>query len=332
MWSEVVPQLQGRIASILDLPASEQLVFAPNTHEFVNRLLSCFEERHAVRILTTDSEFHSFRRQVTRLQEAGWADVVFVPSDPIEDFAARFTNAAKMGEFDLIFLSQVFFSSGLVVEKLLLLCQELPAEPMFVVDGYHAFCALPTSLGAIADRIFYLAGGYKYAQAGEGVCFMSVPRGCRARPLNTGWFADFAGLEAEHSEQVMYSNDGMRFAGATFDLSGVYRMNAVLGLFENEGIKIEHVHRYVQKLQSRFLGRLDETGHPLICRQYLQYSAERNHSHFFTFVFPSVAATKALAEQLETAGVIVDYRGNRLRFGFGLYQDENDVDELFRRL
>ena len=64
----------------------------------------------------------------------------------------------------------------------------------------------------------------------------------------------------------------------------------------------------------------------------IQKTLAMPHGHFLTFVLPSVAQTKALAEDLETAGVIVDYRGNRLRFGFGLYQDENDVDELFQRL
>jgi len=35
---------------------------------------------------------------------------------------------------------------------------------------------------------------------------------------------------------------------------------------------------------------------------------------------------------LHAAGVITDYRHDRLRIGFGLYHDEADVDELLRRL
>ncbi|WP_449357748.1 hypothetical protein [Alishewanella longhuensis] len=37
---------------------------------------------------------------------------------------------------------------------------------MLVIDGYHGFMALPTDLSAIAERIFYLSGSYKYAQGG----------------------------------------------------------------------------------------------------------------------------------------------------------------------
>lgn len=332
VWTEVVPALRRRVARILDLPDPDQLVFAPNTHEFVNRLISCFETREPIRILTTDSEFHSFRRQVKRLGEVGWVEVAQVPSEPIGTFADRLLAAARAGDFQLIFLSHVFFNSGLAVDGLADLVRALPAEPMLVVDGYHAFCALPTSLRAVADRIFYLAGGYKYAQSGEGVCFMSVPTGCGLRPINTGWFADFGGLEAERSERVLYSDDGMRFAGATFDLSGVYRMNAVLSLLEREGIEIADIHRHVQSLQRRFINHLASARHPLISEDNLLYRAERPHGHFLTFVLPTAAATEELAGQLAAADVTVDYRGSRLRFGFGMYLDAADVDQLFERI
>jgi hypothetical protein len=35
---------------------------------------------------------------------------------------------------------------------------------------------------------------------------------------------------------------------------------------------------------------------------------------------------------LAEVNITVDYRDNRLRFGFGLYQDEDDIVALFRRL
>lgn len=332
LWSEVVPKARRAIARVLDLPDPEQLVFAPNTHEFVNRLISCFESREPVRILTTDSEFYSLRRQAERLAEAGWARVVHIPSEPVADFGARLARAARADEYDLIYFSQVFFNSGLVVTPLSEVVSALPPEPMVVIDGYHGFCALPTSLRALAKRVFYVAGGYKYAQAGEGVCFMSVPEGCRLRPLNTGWFAEFGRLEGEPSGQVVYSDDGMRFAGATFDPSGIYRLNAVLGLLEREGIEVADIHRHVQGLQQRFIEHLGAARHPLISERYLRYHGDRPHGHFLTFVLPTVEDTVRVARELHAAEVVIDHRGRRLRFGFGMYQDQADVDRLFERI
>ena len=51
--------------------------------------------------------------------------------------------------------------------------------------------------------------------------------------------------------------------------------------------------------------------------------------HFLTFRLPDAAAVHAA---LHARGVIVDYRDDRLRIGFGLYHGDDDVDELVRRL
>lgn len=332
IFGEILPKAQAHVARILATGAPEQIVFAPNTHEFIKRLISCFELARPLRILSTDSEFHSFRRQSARLLEAGRIELVTVPSQPIQTFHQRFTRAAEHAAFDLIFVSHVFFNSGLVVERLAELLRGLPPEPMLVVDGYHGFCALPTDLGAVADRVFYVAGGYKYAQSGEGVCFMHVPTGCRLRPVDTGWFADFASLEAEHQPEVRYREDGLRFAGATIDMSGVYRLNAVMDLWLREGIEVSDIHAHVRGLMDHFLAKVDEFEHPLIRRSQLIFRPGAEHGHFFTFVLPSSETTARLADSLAARDVVVDHRGDRLRFGFGMYLDRDDVDELFARL
>ena len=64
----VMPEVQRGIARHLGLPDPASLAFAPNTHEFVKRLLSCLPSSlgsspasgQVPRILTSDGEFHSF--------------------------------------------------------------------------------------------------------------------------------------------------------------------------------------------------------------------------------------------------------------------------------
>src|SRR5580704_10612428 len=65
---EVMPALQTGIAAILRLPDPSTIAIAPNTHEFLRRILSCFPANRPVRILSSDAEFHTFRRQVARLE------------------------------------------------------------------------------------------------------------------------------------------------------------------------------------------------------------------------------------------------------------------------
>ena len=168
-------------------------------------------------------------------------DLVRVPAEPFSSFSARLIEAAGARDTDLVFFSQVFFNSGFVVRDFEAIVNAAAPSAMVVIDGYHGFFAVPTSLRKVADRAFFTAGGYKYAQSGEGVCFLSVPRGYEGRPLNTGWFAGFGALEGGDFHRVAFSNDGFRFMGATFDPVGLYRFNAVARLFDSSGLTIAMV-------------------------------------------------------------------------------------------
>ncbi|HZD23816.1 MAG TPA: class V aminotransferase, partial [Acidimicrobiia bacterium] len=113
IYDTVIPRTTSHIAQILGLEGSASLTFAPNTHEFLVRIFSCFDP--PVRILSTGSEFHSFTRQSRRWEEEGLAIVDRVPTQPFDTFAERFTAEARSGVHDLIYISQVFYDSGFVV-------------------------------------------------------------------------------------------------------------------------------------------------------------------------------------------------------------------------
>ncbi len=235
IFGSVFPETRQLIASVLGLPNPQTLTFAPNTHELLKRVFSCL--RPPVRILTTGSEFHSFTRQSRRWEEAGLAIVERVSTEPFDTFQDRFTDKAGTDRYDMVYLSSVFYDSGFVVPDLHGVVEAVDDDATFVViDGYHQFMALPTDISTIADRVFYLAGGYKYAMSGEGVCFLHAPSGYGLRPVDTGWYAGFGQLETGVSGAVPYTEDGSRFAGATYDPSGVYRLRAVLSWLEELGV------------------------------------------------------------------------------------------------
>lgn len=328
VFGDKVPVTQQLLANVLGSKHPQQLVFAPNTHELVMRLLSCFDWRQPVRILTTDSEFYSFQRQVSRLQETGQVELTVIATAPYADFEARFIAAAAEGEFDLVFCSQVFFNSGVALTDLNAFVQQLAAvtDAMIAIDGYHGFMALPLDVSAIEHRIFYLAGSYKYAQAGEGCCFMLTPTGNQYRPFYTGWFAEFGALQQERSAQVPYSEDGFRFAGATMDFSALYRLHAVLQLFEQQNITVAKIHQYVQQLQQVFLQQLKAVDQSILGEKQLLRRDLNQHGHFLTFALEDAAMAESLAGYLKQNHILTDFRGNRLRFGFAMYQRAEQFD------
>ena len=331
VFGEVVPQAQRHVARLLDLPEAGQIAFAPNTHEFVVRLLSCFPPGRRLKVVSTDSEFLSFSRQITRLEEENLVEVARVPAEPFSTFASRFMQAASAPDTDFVFFSQVFFNSGFVVRDLEALVNASAPRAMVVIDGYHGFFAVPTSLRGLADRAFYLAGGYKYAQSGEGVCFLSVPRGFTGRPLNTGWFAGFGSLEGADFQRVPFSTDGFRFMGATFDPVGLYRFNAVARLFESRGLTVAAIDAHVKSLQRLFIGRLASRNDLRIAASDLVAPEDgvSGLGHFLSFRRHDASE---IANHLAARNVIVDHRGDRLRFGFGAYHDTSDVEALLAHL
>ncbi len=325
IFSQIIPAIQGHIARHLSLPSAETIAFAANTHEFVLRLHSAFATPPT--ILTTDAEFHSFHRQSLRWQEAGQAEVQTIAADPLPSFPERFLQAARAETHDLIYISKVFFNSGYVVsflEELVDIVRD--RKTVVVIDGYHGFMALPIDLSSIADRVFFIAGGYKYAMAGEGVCFMHCPPGALPRPVNTGWFAGFDGLQ-DAVHQVSYAKDGMRFWGATFDPSGMYRFLAVQEWLQSISTGPKEIHSHVATLQALFLDGVAKQGRNLGTLIPGDEAADRGH--FITFCNPEAAS---LAKELAEKKVMVDVRGDRLRFGFAIYHRPQDIDELLRRL
>ena len=326
IFGEVVPEAQRHVAAELNLPSPDTVVFAPNTHDFLLRLFSGVG-RKPVRVLTTDGEFHAFRRQADRWQEAGEAVVTRIPLAPFETFDARFVAAARTGAFDLIVISQVFFKTGQVfggMAELAALAD--PAGPWVVVDGYHGFMATPTDLSAVADRIFYVTGGYKYAMSGEGAGILHAPDGFCERPVATGWFAEFGNLMGP-PDGVQYRADAGRFWGATFDATPLYRFNGVRRMLDEQGLTTALIADHARALMQQFetavvagqAGRLAEAEliNPL--------TNDGHRARFLAFRHPDAQAWRA---QLLEANVVTDVRDDTIRFGFGLYQDRADVERL----
>jgi selenocysteine lyase/cysteine desulfurase len=325
VFASVLPRAQEHVARLLSLSDPRQVAFAPNTHEFVARLYSCLDWTRPVRVLASAHEFHSFRRQTRRLAETGRLELTEIPAGPWEDFGERFAAAAASGDWDLVWLSHVFFDSGFVVRDLEAIVESVPPRALVAIDGYHAFHALPVDLSRIHARAFYLAGGYKYAMAGEGACFLAIPPGCTLRPADTGWFASFDSLSGRPGESVPYSSDAFRFWGSTFDPSGLYRFNAVMGWLAESGVTVADIHAHARRLQGRLLAGLASLDLPRLPAASLVPPAGAPRGNFLTFERDDA---EEVQQRLAAHRVYVDRRDRRLRFGFGVYHDEAAVDAL----
>jgi kynureninase len=186
-----------------------------------------------------------------------------------------------------------------------------------LLDTYHALYAVPFTLDSLGARdAFLVGGGYKYAQWGEGNCFLVVPP--RAfRPVDTGWFAGFSGLAHAREGEVGYGASGAAaFAGSTYDPTSHYRARAVIRFFKEHGLTVEALRlRSLQQTQRLLRGLEDlEVATPL-------EPAARGG-----FVAVKVRDAAQVVEALRARQIVTDARGDLLRLGPAPYLLDSELD------
>jgi kynureninase len=307
-----------------------EYAFAQSTHDLLLRFLSGLPLRERPRLVTTDSEFHSMRRQFKRLEEEG-LEVVWVPSEPMNTLPERM--AAEIDErVAAVLVSLVFFNSGRIargIESLVEPCAKAGAA--FLVDTYHATGVLDFSVQELGlESAFMVGGGYKYLQWGEGNCFLRFPSSCDMRPSVTGWFADFAGLDKpQDGGPVPYHSGPARFAGATYDPVSHYRAAAVADFFDEQGLTapvLRDINQHQLGVLAKAFDQLD-LPEDVIWRQRDVPLSET--SGFLTLRSPRASE---LRQALSARGVLTDSRGDRLRFGPAPYLMDGQLEEAMNRL
>jgi selenocysteine lyase/cysteine desulfurase len=297
--------------------AEDELAFAPNTHELGLRFLSALALRARPRVVTTTGEFHSAFRQLRRLAEEG-LEVVFVPAEPVATLAERL--AAEVDDrTSAVIVSTVLFGTASVVPGLPALVATARARGAEVMlDAYHGFDAMPVS---VPEGAFLVAGGYKYAQWGEGVCFLRVPAGCTLRPIYTGWFAGFAHLADRRTEgPVGYEVDGAtRFAGSTFDPASTFRARAVARFFDAQGMTPERLRATSLRQTARILAAA-------AALPGVEVATPREDAARGGFVSLRTPRAGALVAELRARGVFTDARGDLLRLGPAPYVLDEEID------
>ena len=116
--------------------SADNIALGQNTHELVTRWLSALPLLTQRRIVTTDGEFHSIRRQVDRLAEEG-VDVVNVPASPAHTLVERLI-AALESQTACVMVSSVLFETAEIVPGLDLLATTCRHDGIpLLIDAYH---------------------------------------------------------------------------------------------------------------------------------------------------------------------------------------------------
>ena len=316
-------RVRAGYARLLDA-APHEIALGQNTHELVTRFLSALPLERRPRLVTTDGEFHTIRRQFDRLAEDARLEIVKVASEPAGTLAERLAAEAN-DRTAAVLVSSVLFGTARIVPGLGALaasCRRAGAE--LLVDAYHHLNVVPISLGAEGlGAAFVVGGGYKYCQLGEGVCFLRVPPGRDdLRPILTGWYSEFARLTQRTAGEVPYGEGPARWAGATYDPTSHYRAARVFEFFEAEGLvpeRLRAVSRHQVGLLASEFDALD------LDPRAISRDRDVPLSGIAGFLALRCADAAGVSSALRERGVLTDHRGDLIRLGPAPYLSDHQL-------
>ncbi len=301
------------------------VALAESTHELLVRLLSGLDLTGArPRLVASDGEFHSLRRQLDRLAEAG-VEVVRVTTEPVDTLAERMADAVD-DRTAAALVSTVLFGTARIVPHLAALadaCRRHGAE--VVLDAYHSLGVMAVPVHALGvDDAWVVGAGYKYLQWGEGNAYMRLPpHADRVRPVVTGWFAEFGDLTAgDRPARVTYAPGGQRFAGATYDPSSNYRAARVAEFFVDRGLTPAVLRASYRHQRAVLTDAFDALDLPDDLANRDRETPPEAFGAFLAVRSPWAGRLQAL---LRERGVQTDSRGEVLRLGPAPYLSDAQI-------
>ena len=328
---EVADEVRAGFRRLLDDPDGH-IALGQNTHELVVRFLSALPLRERPRLVTTDGEFHTIRRQLDRI-EADGIEVVRVAAGDARsarsagDAMAERVIRAVDDRTAAVLVSSVLFRDARIVDgldRVARACARVGAE--LLVDAYHSLNAVPFSVVEMGlEDAFVVGGGYKYCQLGEGNCFLRFPPDCTLKPVVTGWFAEFGALAGAGGDGgVGYGEGHLRFAGSTYDPVSHYRAAAVFAFFREQELGVDRLRELSLAQIRRLAARIDalDTDPAVLNRNRAVRLSRRGG-----FLAMDTPHAGEICCKLRGRGVYADYRGRVLRLGPAPYVTGEQLDE-----
>ncbi|MBZ0112162.1 MAG: kynureninase [Thermoanaerobaculia bacterium] len=324
---ERADRVRSGYARLLDADPDE-ICLGASTHDLVVKWLSALPLRERPRVVTTDAEFHSARRQLKRLEEEG-LEVVQVVATPAHSVGERLA-AVVDDRAAAVIVSSVFFDTAEIAGGLDLVATQCAKHGVaLLVDTYHQLNVVPFSLvQAGLETAYFTGGGYKYCQLGEGNAYLRSPPDCTLRPVITGWFAEFDELADAHPDRVSYGPLSLRFAGATYDPTSNYRAAEVFDFFDDMCLTPELLREVSQHQISLLRDAVDDLDLP----PHLLGRRDVPIDQLGGFLALQSPRATELQQELARRGVLTDSRRDTLRMGPAPYLSDSQLQRAVSTL
>ncbi|MFC2084571.1 kynureninase [Bacteroidota bacterium] len=318
----VADKVRSGYARLLD-DENGYISLAQNTHELIVKFISGLPLQVRPKIITTDGEFHTIRRQFDAMCSLG-IEIIKIPGYPAYQVAEKLIKEVDE-KTALVVVSSVFYKNANIVENLREIhdaCCRVGAE--LLIDAYHSLNVVPFSVKRDGlERAFITGAGYKYCQLGEGNGFLRFPRDTKLKPVITGWFSEFEDLTGSVEKgKIKYGEGDLLFAGATYDPTSNYRAAEVFEFFVQNNLTVEFLREINQHQVGLLIELFDNLdANPELINRDLSVSI----NNLGGFLSLKSKHANEISLKLFEQNVYTDSRGDILRLGPAPYISDEQI-------
>jgi len=319
-WIERNDAVRNSVADFLGARPDEVAVTA-SASAGINSIASAlnFNEGRN-KVVISDFEFPT-NAQIWYAQELRGANVVKVREKdgyiPLEHFEQAIDE-----ETLIVAVTQVCFRNGarLDIPAIAEIAKQKGA--LFLVDGYQGFGTLDFDVHQ-AGVDFAVGGMLKYLLGTAGIGFLYVREKLIERlvPTVTGWFAQ-KDIFAMNTSGYDPSLTARRFEMGTPPVPSCYAAEAGLKILK--GVGMAAIEDRIRELTGAIISEAKRAGYSLAVPEDPARRGAlvtlRTHDEF------------ALVEYLDSQGIITSSRFDNLRVSPHFYNNQDDIDSLFRAL
>jgi len=319
-WVECNDSVRNAVASFLGAEPDEIAVTA-SASAGINAIASALNFNQVRnKVVISDFEFPT-NAQIWHAQELRGAKVVHVPEKdgyiPVEHF-----DAAIDDETLIVAVTQVCFRNGAKLDIPAIAEIARRKGALFLMDGYQGLGTMDFDVHQ-AGVDFAVGGMLKYllGTAGIGFLYVREPLIENLVPTATGWFAQ-SDIFAMDITGYKPSSTARRFEMGTPPVPNCYAAEAGLQILEDIGLPA--IEYRIGELTATIKAEAKKAGYSLAVpddpdRHGAMITIRTHDEH-------------ALVRILENQGVVTSSRSGNLRISPHFYNNQDDIDSLFRAL
>jgi cysteine desulfurase / selenocysteine lyase len=325
-WSSQFEELRTLSAKLLNADRDE-IGLVPNTSFGINMISEGYPWQAGDNVVMPAGEFPSNVYPWLHLANRG-VEVRQVPLDGIKVCPNRIAEACD-SRTRVVTASWVGYASGYRLDPKLIAKVAHDAGALFFLDAIQGLGVFPLDVRD-ADIDFLASDGHKWmcGPEGAGVLYIKKELLQVIRAINVGWNSVAQGNDYSKVE-LNIRNAASRYESGTQNLVGFIGLRGALRTLHEFGLHHDRsdIASRVIHVTDRLCERLSLIGATI----YSDRSEDAVKSGIVQFELPGTDS-KVLKSKLHSEGVVVSFRGGRLRAAPHAYNDESDIDRLIQAL